>query len=378
MANVEIHPHIASIGAGNWRRRCGDGDPFLNYGFLSALEDNDCVGAASGWHPRHLCLRDDDGVQAVMPVYLKDHSHGEFVFDWSWARAAQSAAIPYYPKLVTSIPYTPVSGPRCGYQDSAQLAQLLQGVADLAETSAASSWHLLFPDAQLSEALQAASGSMELLERRDCHFVWCNRNYQDFDDFLQTFSSRKRKNIKRERRRVQEQGIELRPLEGAEIGPALMDDFFQFYQLTYHRRGQRPYLNRGFFQQLLASLSDQLLLVVAYRDRQLVGAALFIKGEDTLYGRWWGGLPDIDCLHFEACYYQGIEYAIGAGLQRFDPGIQGEHKLLRGFEPQQTRSLHWIRDPRLAAAVQHWLVGERQEIDLYQQRAREHLPYRQS
>ncbi|MCW8884439.1 MAG: GNAT family N-acetyltransferase [Motiliproteus sp.] len=385
MGDTRIYSAIEELGEQRWQQTLTNDDPFLAYPYLAALEANDCLGQENGWQPRHLHLTTDESSyessnessDILMPVYLKDHSYGEFVFDWSWARAAHSVGIPYYPKLVTAIPFTPVTGPRFN-ADMKSTDALLNGVRHLAEETGASSWHLLFPDTQSCEQLLAAETEMQLLERRNCHFIWKNRGYGDFDDFLESFSSRKRKNIRKERKKLQEQEVEFQRLSGSQITAKHVQEFYDFYQITYHRRGQPPYLNLGFFQQLLNTMPERLLLVRASRHDHIVGAALFIESNDSLYGRWWGGVSDIDCLHFEACYYQGIEYAIEKGLKSFDPGIQGEHKLLRGFEPVQTRSLHWIREPSLSHAVERWLKQERREIDLYQQQARQHLPFKQN
>ncbi len=384
MASIQIHTRIDEIGRSGWQQCVSGQDAFLHFDYLHALEQHHCVGPELGWHPQHLSISEPQSGQAsgtsrfeaVMPLYLKDHSRGEFVFDWGWARAAQSAGMRYYPRLVTCIPYTPVTGPRLGCRSAAAARQMLEGIRMAAEQHDASSWHLLFADSASAELLHSCGSDLKLLERRDCHFIWFNRGYRDFDDYLHSFSSRKRKNIKRERRRVREQKVTLQRYPGSAIDETLLDSFYRFYQLTYHRRGQPPYLNHGFFDELRLRLGDRLMLVVAEQDRHIVGTALFIESGDSLCGRWWGGSDKIDCLHFEACYYQGIEYAIERRLSRFDPGIQGEHKLLRGFEPEQTRSLHWIREPALANAVEHWLQGERRQIDYYQQQARDHLPFR--
>lgn len=380
MQKICRHDAITDISTQSWTQSNARQDPFFGPAFLSALEQQHSVGTHNGWQPCHLSFEEDGHTQALLPLYLKNHSEGEFVFDWNWASASQSAGIPYYPKLVSSIPFTPVTGPRYFAQSPEYLAALLQGVAAVAEQSQASSWHLLFPDAEASNQIQqiarTLSPEFKLLERRDCHFVWNNQGYADFDDFLQTFNSRKRKNLKKERRKVTDQGIHFEQYTGPELGSQHIEDFYQFYQQTYLVRGRTPYLSLGFFLQLQQSSASSMLLLLAKRESQTLGAALFMIGQDNLYGRWWGGDPNIDCLHFETCYYQGIEFAIAKGLSRFDPGIQGEHKLLRGFEPEQTRSLHWIRDPRLSDAIDQWLARERQHIDQYQQRAGEHLPYK--
>lgn len=364
-----------------WNQSADQRDPFFQWQFLQALEQHGCVNEHNGWQPCHLGIEDQGKLDAFLPVYLKNHSEGEFVFDFNWANASQSAGIPYYPKLVSSIPFTPVTGPRLFANSEAHYKELLMGMTVLADETQSSSWHLLFPDdASAAVIKQAASelAGIELLERRDCHFVWNNRGYQCFDDFLQTFSSRKRKNIKKERRKVLEQGVEFEVLEGSDITAEHINIFYPLYQQTYQVRGRNPYLTPAFFLKILNTMPDNLILTLARHGKNVVGVALFLVGSQSLYGRWWGGDPRIDCLHFETCYYQGIDIAINKGLSRFDPGIQGEHKLLRGFEPEQTRSLHWIREARLAAAVEDWLKHERRHIDQYQETARKHLPYKKN
>nr|WP_242521506.1 GNAT family N-acetyltransferase [Motiliproteus sp. SC1-56] len=366
---------ITAIARDQWERLFPQGAPFLDQRYLQALEASDSVGPVQGWEPAHIAL--GATAEAALPLYLKTHSYGEYVFDWSWARAATSYGIDYYPKLVTAVPYTPASGPRLGYGSATDVRRLLQAVQTEAEHQGASSWHLLFADTRTSEQAKAAApGDMHLLERHGCQFRWHNRDYQDFDDYLSRFASRKRKGIRRERRKVHEQGVRLRRVEGAEIDDALLKRFYRFYRQTYHVRGQTPYLTAGFFRHLRDWMPEHLMLVCAETERQPVACALFLKSARGLYGRWWGGDPTIDCLHFETCYYQGIEYAIEKRLAYFDPGTQGEHKLLRGFEPVITRSLHWLRDPGLSAAVAAWLRRERQHIAAYREEARTYLPFK--
>ncbi len=365
----------------HWQQPTSQQDPFFNRFFLQALESERCVGAHNGWLPKHLSIENNGHTESFLPLYLKDHSEGEFVFDWNWANASQSAGIPYYPKLVSAIPFTPVTGPRLFEQSSDHAYALLNGIKQVAETTQASSWHLLFPDERTASTLIHAAQSheeMTLLERRDCHFIWQNKNYSSFGNFLETFNSRKRKNIKKERRKVAEQGVTFEVIEGSNITAEHIHTFYPLYERTYLVRGRNPYLNAGFFLSILNSMPEHLILTLAHQNDRTVGAALFLANATSLYGRWWGGDPQIDCLHFETCYYQGIDIAINKGLSRFDPGIQGEHKLLRGFEPEQTRSLHWIREPRLASAVSEWLNHERRHIDQYQSAVRIHLPFRKN
>lgn len=363
-----------------WETLFGPSPP-TSQPFMAAMDSN--FAAQSGWQPQHLIVRSAcDKLQAALPLYLKQHSYGEYVFDWSWASASERAGIPYYPKLITAVPFTPTVGCRLGLGNASDAAvrSLLERLIEQARQQHASSWHLLFSDQlsrnQIESSWRQLPGQQPLLERHDCQFHWFNRDYRDFDQFLQCFSSRKRKNIRKERRRIDDQGIRLQRLSGDGLTPDKLQLFFHFYQLTYHQRGQNPYLRQEFFDLIRRTMGQQLMLVLATRGQQPVGAALFLHDQQTLYGRWWGGLPEIDCLHFEACYYQGIEFAIERGLQRFDPGTQGEHKLTRGFEPVRTRSLHWIRHPGLRQAVADSLELERQQIDRYIDQCRQHLPFK--
>ncbi len=382
MIRVQVIERIKQIDPAHWQHLFGP-QPLPSHTFLAALEESHSLTPASGWIPQHLLLQ-SAALQplAALPLYLKQHSYGEYVFDWSWADASHQAGIRYYPKLVTALPFTPTCGQRLGLaaDSPAQSTRtLLQKLSEQAHLQHASGWHLLFADKRCREQIRSAwPEPEELLERHDCQFHWLNADYRDFEHFLQRFSSRKRKTIRRERRRVQEQGVKLRRLCGMELDLEGLRNFFSFYQQTYQLRGQTPYLNWDFFMRIHAGLRDSMMLVVAEHKQQTVGAALFLFDQHCLYGRWWGGDPEFDCLHFEACYYQGIEFAIERKLQRFDPGTQGEHKLVRGFEPTQTSSLHWIRHPGLHRAVQHALIQERQHIATYMAQARKHLPFKQT
>ncbi len=382
MPSIQVIERLQQIDPQHWQQLFGS-QPLVSHAFLAAMEESRSLTSASGWSPQHLLLESADGHPlAALPLYLKQHSYGEYVFDWSWANASHQAGIPYYPKLLTALPFTPTIGPRLGITAEGPphaISLLLQALSEQAQRQQASGWHLLFADQPCrAQILNHWSEPEALLERHDCQFHWFNADYRDFDQFLQRFSSRKRKSIRRERRRIAEQGVSLRRLSGKELDLEQLRGFYSFYQHTYQQRGQNAYLNWDFFQRIHANLGDNLLLVVAEQQQQRVGAALFLFDQQCLYGRWWGGSPEIDCLHFEVCYYQGIEFAIERQLQRFDPGTQGEHKLVRGFEPIRTCSLHWIRDPRLHRAVQQALLQERQRVAAYMAQAREHLPFKQT
>ena len=368
---------ISELPAQEWNALLGSDYPFLRHEFLTLLETSACTDAESGWQPCHATLYRGEQLVALMPLYLKNHSYGEYVFDWSWADAWQRHGLAYYPKLVTAIPFTPATGPRlcmAAGEDSAEIYPLmLQAVRQLATEQGASSWHLLFPDEQAARQLESAGTTLRI----GSQFHWLNRDYSSFEDFLTHFNARKRKSLKRERRRVQEQGIEIKVLEGSEITPADWERFYLFYQMTYAKRsGHGGYLNREFFLGLGAAIPEHCVLMLAYQEQRAVAGALYFKSAETLYGRYWGCERELDCLHFETCYYQGIEYCIKHGLQRFDPGAQGEHKIQRGFTPVKTWSSHWIADPGFARAIADFGERERPEIDLYIERVSTYLPFR--
>ncbi len=354
------------------------GYPFLRHEFLAALERSGAVSAATGWQPQHLLLWRGESLIAALPLYLKTHSYGEYVFDWSWAEAWQRSGLAYYPKLLCAIPFTPATGPRlllaAGESVDEILASMLTSVRERIERDALSSFHLLFPDAGLISAA-AASG---LSARMGAQYHWFNRGYADFEEFLATFSSRKRKNVRRERAAVAAQGLRLRVLEGADISAGDWQHFYRFYRETYAKRsGHAGYLNAEFFAQIGRTLSAHSVMVVAECDGEAVAAALYFRDATTLYGRYWGCTREFDSLHFEACYYQGIDYCIRNGLSRFDTGAQGEHKIARGFEPVATWSLHWIAHPGLRAAVDNFLARERRHVENYLRDAAGLLPFRE-
>jgi predicted N-acyltransferase len=376
--SAEFLTSLDQVPAALWNSIAGTDYPFLRHEFLHGLEKTGCTTAETGWQPCHLLLRQDGALAAIMPLYLKSHSYGEYVFDWSWADAWRQSGLAYYPKLVTAIPFTPATGPRlCAAPgmdaDQCWLAAL-GAVQKLARQRHISSWHLLFPQEAVSEKLLAAG----LHRRAATQFHWFNEGYGCFDDFLATFNSRKRKSLNKERRRVVEQGLELKTLTGAEIGERQWEQFYRFYQLTYAKRsGHGGYLTRDFFIDTAAGMGDQVVMVLAYLDAEAVAGALYFRSGDTLYGRYWGCENEFDCLHFEACYYQGIEYCIANGLARFDPGAQGEHKIQRGFRPITTWSNHWIADPRLSAAVGDFTRREALHNEHYRQSAAGMLPFKE-
>ena len=334
-------------------------DPFTTYRFLKALEDSGSVGAGTGWEPHHLIARRNGKITGVAPLYAKNHSQGEYVFDHSWADAYVRAGGSYYPKLQMAVPFTPVTGRRFLTDDPPTRQALAQAAVKLCAQNQLSSLHCTFCDADEVEALEP----MGLLRRSGQQFHWVNQGYSDFDGFLADLSSRKRKNIRKERATAQGFGGTIRALTGDQIEPSHWDAFWQFYQDTGARKWGTPYLTRRFFDLVHETMRDDVLLVLAELDGQPVAGALNFIGRDALYGRYWGALAHFPCLHFELCYYQAIDYAIAHGLDRVEAGAQGEHKLARGYLPVETHSLHWIADEGFSQAVQQYLTAERNAVE---------------
>ncbi len=337
-------------------------DPFLDWDFLEAAESSGCAEPETGWTPRHMLAHDRAGkLVGVAPLYLKMHSRGEFVFDHSWADALHSAGGRYYPKLLCAVPFTPVTGRRLlasGPGAAAIQRTLANAVVEVARQWRASSAHFNF----LEEDVWRALGAEGLLLREDQQFHWINRGYGSFEDFLGALSSRKRKTLRRERREAQE-GLEILRITGADLTSKHWDAFFKFYMDTGGRKWGAPYLNREFFSLLHQRMADKCLLILAMDGNMPIAGALNMIGSDTLYGRYWGRMGDRPFLHFEICYYQAIEFAIERGLARVEAGAQGEHKLARGYEPQLTRSAHWIAHSGLRQAVSDYLDREREAIE---------------
>lgn len=357
-----------------WDGLLGSPQPFLRHAFLSALEDSGSVGGRSGWQAAHQLLLDGQGQPlAALPAYVKSHSYGEYVFDHGWADACQRAGIAYYPKLLGAIPFSPVTGPRL-LGDPLAAAQLLDESSAGLEQQGLSSLHINFTDSADDALLQGRDG---WLQRLGCQFHWHNRGYRDFQDFLDRLSSRKRKQMRKEREQVAGQGIEFDWREGRQMSEADWDFVYLCYTNTYRVRGQSPYLTRVFFSLLAERMPEMLRVVLARKGSRPVAMAFSLVGGDSLYGRYWGCLAEFDRLHFEACLYQGMDYAIAHGLQRFDAGAQGEHKLIRGFEPMISRSWHYLCHLGLRAAVADFLVRERDGVLAYAEEARGLLPYRQ-
>ncbi len=365
---LSLHRRIAEIGASEWDALAGsDGprprDPFTTHRFLKALEDSGSVGPGTGWDPLHLTLRDPDGaLVGAMPLYVKAHSQGEYVFDHSWAHAYERAGGRYYPKLQVAVPFTPVTGQRLLVRpDDAERgrAALLRAMVGIAEKNGLSSAHVTF----CTEAEAQAGQALGLMHRTGQQFHWHNRGYGSFDDFLAALSSRKRKAIRRERRQAQGFGGTIHRLTGDAITPEHWDAFWQFYQDTGARKWGRPYLTRAFFDRLHETMRDDVLLVMCRRDGRWIAGALNLIGADCLFGRYWGAIEHHPFLHFEVCYYQAIDHAIAGGLSRIEAGAQGEHKLARGYLPVVTHSLHWVREPAFRRAVAEFLEQEREAVD---------------
>jgi predicted N-acyltransferase len=367
---------LASIDALAWNSLAGD-SPFLKHEFLRALELCGCVGDATTWQPCYVVARDERGLAGALPLFIKYDSHGEFVFDWSWADAYERAGRNYYPKLVCAVPFTPATGRRLLLRDADDgnvAARLVDAARATADEVGASSLHVLFPT-EAERQLLAGSG---FLTRKACQFHWANDGYADFEGFLARFSADKRKKAKRERRRVAEAGIVFEHLRGDEPTPSDWDAIFEFYARTFWRRGREPYLNREFFASVAATMPGNLLVVLARHQGAPIATAICFRSDTTLYGRYWGSGADFHSLHFETCYYQGIDYCIHEGLERFEPGTQGEHKLARGFIPQPTWSCHWLLDAEFHRAVGSFLAREARHVDAYIDEVGEHVPYRQA
>jgi predicted N-acyltransferase len=369
-----IHHSIEDLEPAEWNALVVGGYPFLRHEFLAALEHSGCVGPETGWQPRYFAMRDAAGLAAAAPAFLKSHSYGEFVFDFAWAQAYARYGERYYPKLTVAAPFTPATGPRLLSRPAAAGAAtaLLAAIRAHAEHESLSSIHALFVDEPAREAC-AAEG---WLLRRDCQFHWHNRGYASFEHYLESFTSEKRKKAHRERRRVAEGGVRFETLLGAELDERQLDIVFELHRDTFLRHGHEPYLNRAFFGEIARSMGTHWLVKLARVGREPVAAAVLFRSQATLYGRYWGAAADFHSLHFETCYHQGIEYCIAEGLQSFEPGTQGEHKVSRGFEPALTWSAHFVADRRFRDAIAEYLGREGAAVDEYAREIGDHLPFR--
>jgi len=379
---LRVVESLAGVPAAEWNAIAGGdpaatGDPFTSHEFLSALIDTGCASSRTGWQPQIVLLEREGAagyeLSGAMPLFLKSHSYGEYVFDWAWADAYQRHGLAYYPKLLCAVPFTPVTGPRLLAADDAGRKAL--AAAALAMAREVSSLHVLFPTAEEAGLMQDAG----MLLRRTVQFHWQNdaqRGYADFEDFLARMTRHRRKVIRQERRRVREAGITFRWLRGAEIEHRHWAFFERCYRRTYAAHRSSPYLNLEFFLQIGATLPQRTLMILAERAGQPVAATLNVVSGDKIFGRYWGAAEHVPLLHFECCYYQAIDYAIAHRLQFFEGGAQGEHKLFRGLLPVETCSAHWLAHPRFARAVEDYLARESAGIARYVDELNEHSPFR--
>ena len=383
MKEIKIHSRIEEIPQEQWNNLVLDNNPFIKHEFLKALEDHQCVGNEFGWLPRHIAIYEKESSEliAAMPLYEKYNSYGEFVFDHAWADAWKRAGLQYFPKLVSSIPYTPAQGQRllAKPENLEEVApMLLQVATEVAKNNDISGLHILFP----TDVEQQWLEKQGLLVRHDCQFHWRNKNYKSFDGFLEMLTAKKRKNIRQERKRVQKSGIKLRVLDGHTANEKDWDDMARFYLSTFTEKWGTATLNAGFFKQIAKEIPDQIVLVLAdtphssNEEGQCVAGSLMYRSDTTLYGRYWGCDEEVDKLHFEACYYQGIEYCIKHGLELFEPGAQGEHKIARGFLPTLTKSSHWLTENPFQESIQRYTEHEQEAIVEYIESCNQHSPYK--
>ena len=369
MESFQIVESLAGVDPAEWNQLAGP-QPFVRHEFLSALIDSGCAAGRSGWLPRFLLLRRAGALAAAMPLFAKSHSYGEYVFDWAWADAHERHGVEYYPKLLCAIPFTPVRGTRLLAAGDAERRALIRAALELAQES--SSLHVLFPQPHEAELLREQG----MMLRRTVQFHWRNEGFADFDAFLARMNHARRKNIRQERRRVREAGVECRWLEGAAIERRHWEFFNRCYRSTYAAHRSSPYLSLQFFERIGAALPSNIAMLVAQRGSRPIASCLFLKDEHTLYGRYWGALEHVPLLHFECCYYQAIEFAIARGLALFEGGAQGEHKIFRGLLPVETLSAHWLAHPRFARAVQQFLERESAGIERYVDELCEHSPFK--
>jgi predicted N-acyltransferase len=372
---THIVSSLAEVGQAAWdglARTQEKTNPFLSYAFLHALHESGSASADTGWQPQFITLWDGETLAAALPLYVKGHSYGEYVFDWAWADAYQRHGLDYYPKLLAAIPFTPVTGPRLLARDAQARAALLDVLVATQQAADVSSTHILFPPD--AEARQLAGAGFML--RPGVQFHWLNQGYKNFDEFLSTLEQKKRKNIRAERRKVAQAGVTLRRVRGVDASEADWRFFNRCYRHTYAAHHSTPYLNLDFWLRIGASMPEHILLVLAEREGKPVAASLVIHDEDTLYGRYWGELEHVPCLHFEAAYYQPLEFCIEQGIQVFEGGAQGEHKMARGFLPTRTWSAHWLAHPAFADAIERFLEREAGGIDDYIDELNDRNPFR--
>ena len=366
---IEIINNISDIAEQDWQRLNTQPSVFSNYQFFQCLESSGSVSAAQGWQPHHLQFRNNKSnqVNALLPMYVKSHSWGEYVFDWAWADAYQQHNVPYYPKLVATAPFTPVTSNKL-LSDEIVLADTFDILTQLCQQQSLNSWHILY-------CSPAEYKAEDVYQRNTVQFHWLNRNYRDFDEFLSRFTARKRKNTRKERLSISQQKINVRRVLGKDISKEELDFFYLTYQLTYVRRGHTPHLSFEFFQAIIEKLPENILLIIAQCNGEDIACAWFFFDEQTLYGRYWGCTKSYNNLHFELCYYQGIEFCIENKLALFHPGTQGEHKIQRGFEPKLTTSYHWIKHDGFRPAIKAFCLQEQQQMRAYQAQCMQLLPF---
>lgn len=362
---ITTFPSLNKYSETDWNEVNHSNSTLLNWHFLNDLELSTCVSDKAGWSPHHLAIGENEG---LLPSYLKEHSWGEFVFDWDWAEAYERHGLDYYPKLVTAIPFTPVSSEKLISQTLTQ-PEIIEAVISHCKFYDIHSWHLLF-------CQKMTKPHPDLFERHTVQFHWFNRNYADFDAFLSTFTARQRKNVRKERQSIIDQNIEITHYSGADITNELLDYFFIAYQSSYLKRQHTPHLNRDFFVRLIANLPDRVLLMMASHDDEFVASAFYIIDDNQLLGRYWGCSKEVNNLHFELCYYQGIDYCIKHGLTLFNPGAQGEHKIKRGFEPVTTYSYHWIANDDFRPAIKDYCEQECEQLAHYKDQCKTLLPFK--
>jgi predicted N-acyltransferase len=371
-SGFEVLDSLASVPAPHWDALAAN-HPLLSHAFLHALHESGCASAETGWAPCYVTHWRDGALSAAMPLYFKSHSYGEYVFDWAWADAYQRHGLRYYPKMLNAIPFTPVTGPRLLAGNDADRGALIAAAMAFARDSKVSSLHCLFPTAAEVPAFEGAG----MMLRAAVQFHWQNEGFGDFEDFLGRMNHDKRKKIRQERRKVQDAGIEFRRLRGNEANESDWRFFVDCYNRTYRAHHSTPYLTLDFFLRIAQSMPQNLLLVIAYRESRRIAAAFNVIGDDAMYGRYWGTTEFHSGLHFEACYYQAIEFCIEERLARFEGGAQGEHKLARGLLPQRTVSAHWLAHPEFAEAVTRFLRKETNGIEDYVDELSEHSPFKQ-
>ena len=373
MYDARFLPSLADMSARDWDALHDGRNPFVTHAFLHGLESQGCLRRDWGWIPHHVTLWEGDTLVAAAPGYLKDNSHGEFVFDHAWAHAYARYGLDYYPKWLCAVPYSPVTGPRLLAQDAAHRKALLTAVRDEVLRLGLSSAHVNFHAEDEDDAFAS-----DWLPRIDVQYHWRNPgHWRDFDGFLADFDHKHRKNIRQERAKVQRAGVVIRTVHGDEATAADLEAMFGFYLRTFQDYGNSPALTLPFLQHLARTMPRQLVMFLADHDDRTIAGALCLRGHDTLYGRYWGAEAPLPGLHFETCYYQGIAYCLREGLARFEPGAQGEHKIARGFLPAWVRSRHWIADPEFAGALAHWCDEESQAVRRYARTLQSHSPFKQ-